>query len=114
MLTREQILAAKPKTRTVNIPELGGEITIRGLTAHERDRYEIAIYSLDSAAKDQHRGMLLALSIVDANGNRMFGDDDAVALGNLPAAVVNRAFGVAQRLSGLTASDLDELKKPSA
>jgi hypothetical protein len=55
------------------------------------------------------RAKLVALTVVDEDGNRIFSDEDAEALGKKSAAALDRIFAVAQRLSGLRPEDVEEL-----
>jgi len=59
------------------------------------------------------RARLCAISIVDETGKRMFSDEDVRALGRKSAAALDRVFAAAQRLSGLTDEDVEELAKNS-
>lgn len=113
-LTREQILQADDiKTETVSVPEWGGEVLVKALTGAQRDQFEID--SLAGKGKSQHvnlqniRARLVARSIVDETGARIFQDGDVKALGAKSAAALQRVFDVAQKLSGLTDDDIEEL-----
>ncbi len=59
------------------------------------------------------RAKLVALTVVDEQGNRIFKDEDVKWLGNKSAAALDRIFEVAQRLSGLRDEDVEELAKNS-
>ena len=114
ILTREQILGAQDlKTETVDVPEWGGQVLVAGLTGTERDRFEQD--SIQGKGKNvtmnfaNMRARLVALAVVDSDGKRLFAHDDVKALGGKSAAALNRVFEVAQRLSGLTDNDLEEL-----
>jgi len=114
LLTREQILGANDiKTETIAVPEWGGDVLVRGLTGAQRDRFEAD--SLEGKGKAQHvnlqniRARLVARCIVDESGARIFQDSDVKALGAKSAQALNRVFEAAQKLSGLTDDDIDEL-----
>jgi hypothetical protein len=120
LLTRDEILAAEDRsTETVDVPEWGGQVTIRPLTGTERDHYERSLVRLtpnDSGGFDASaaegvmiRGRLAALSIVDADGKRMFSDVDMLALGEKSARALDRVFNAASRLSGLSRADVEAL-----
>ena len=52
MLTKEQILESDDlKTEVVDVPEWGGEVTIRIMSGTERDAFEQALY--ESAPKNK-------------------------------------------------------------
>ena len=116
ILTREQILSASDiKTEVVPVPEWGGDVMIRGLTGADRDSYEQDITTIKGKNTRVNwinaRAKFVALSIVDESGQRIFEDTDIKALGNKSAAALDRVFQAAQKLSGLTDEDVDELTK---
>ena len=44
-LSRDAILKVQDiETRELEIPEWGGSVLVRGMTGHERDRYENSLY----------------------------------------------------------------------
>jgi hypothetical protein len=119
ILNRDQILQAQDiATETVDVPEWGGAVLVRGLTGQQRDSYEASIMRLNGTNAQLNlinaRAKLVALSIVDEEGARLFSDEDVQLLARKSAAALQRVFDVAQRLSGLSASDLEELSKNSA
>lgn len=114
VLSRDQILQAQDlPTETVEVPEWGGEVIIRGLTGAERDQFEQSI--VETRGKNTKvnlrniRAKLVVLCCVDEQGNRIFRDEDAEVLGRKSAVALNRVFEVAQRLSGLRPEDVEEL-----
>jgi hypothetical protein len=101
--------------REVVVPEWGITLRVRGLTAGERDRYELALREQkDRRVSRNIRGLLVALSVVDDDGKRVFKNADAVELSKLPAGPVDRLFEAAAELSGLTPKDQEELEKKSS
>ncbi len=117
LLTRDQILAAKDLPHEdVPVPEWGGTVRLRGLTGDERDAYELSIIAGQEAVSkgkltDAHiRSSLVALSIIDENGKRVFAESDIAALGAKSVAALDRCYAAAQRLSRLSKKDIEELK----
>lgn len=113
-LTRDAILKAQDlPVEEVEVSEWGGVVRVRGLTGAERDAFEQSI--VEQRGKNTRmnlrniRAKLVALTVVDENGNRIFSDEDAEALGKKSAAALDRIFAVAQRLSGLRPEDVEEL-----
>ena len=102
----------------VGVPEWGGEVWVKELTGKERDSYEAEIFQIKSngrktETKFMHaniRARLLVLSIVNDDGVRLFEDYELESLGNLGALALDRLFTVAQRLSGFTEKDVEELE----
>lgn len=114
MSLRDQILAADDVTvEEVKVPEWGMAVRVRGITAADRDRLEAA--TVEQRGKDTKlnlqniRARLVAYSVVDEQGARVFSEEDIALLGQKSATAVNRVFEVASRLSGLGQQDLDQL-----
>jgi len=118
LLTRDAILEAQDlQHEEVYIPEWGGSVRVRTLTGAERDAFEQSI--VDQRGKDTRmnlrniRAKLVALTVVDGDGKRLFSDADAKLLGQKSASALDKIFEVAQRLSGLRDEDVEELAKNS-
>lgn len=126
VLVGTDILAAQDlRTEEVAVPEwgIGAVVFVRGLTGQERDEWENAIlkrridddgtYHMEANFTNT-RATLLVRALVDEQGNRLFDGSEAVGkLGKKSAAVLDRLFGVAQRLSRLSTADVKELEKNS-
>lgn len=115
MLSREDILSIEDRTtEDVPVPEWGGTVRVRSLTGAERDAYEAGIVQVSGNGTKKInlknlRGRLVSLTCVDEDGNRLFTDEDAIALGEKSASALERLFDVARRLSGLSEDDVEEL-----
>lgn len=114
LLTRDQILDAKDITyEDVEVPEWGGTVRVQALSGAARDQFEAALVAGKgknrSVKLDNVRAKMVAASIVDADGKRLFTDADVRKLGEKSAAALQRVYTVAQRLSGLTDDDAEEL-----
>lgn len=112
MLDKKAILSAQDlPTKEVKVPEWGGTVTVKALTSKQRDEYE-ASHILDGKVDLSNlRARLCVRCIVDKKGNRVFQDTDAEALGRKSGAAMDRVFAVAQKLSGLSDRDVEELAK---
>lgn len=110
ILTKDQILQVDDKrTQEVDVPEWGGSVIVKTLSGDERDQFEESILS---GAKRDFKGVrakLVALSIIGEDGKRLFTFEEAKLLGEKSARALDRVFGVAQRLSGFTTKDMEEL-----
>jgi hypothetical protein len=119
LLKREEILSAVDRpVETVSVPEWGGEVLVQGLTGVQRDDLETSIITTNgkkTPGVDLHnlRAKLCALCMVDEAGKRLFPDADVRELGRKSASALQRVFEVAQRLSGLSNADVEELTKNS-
>lgn len=114
-ITKDQLLGATASTmptETVRVPELGGTLTVRGLTAAERDR--ILKDTATGKGRKQKtdiarlRTLLVARTVIGDDGQRMFTDGEAHELGKVRSDVVERVFSVAAKLSGLLDADDDD------
>lgn len=117
MLTREDILRlaeVPPPVEAVDCPALGGRVCVRGLTCKEADAYQASNMRFDSKGRvvqqPNARGRLLALALCDERGKRLFTDDDAGMLGDIPAAAVQPALDRARALNGMADDAVEEAK----
>ena len=118
LLTKEQILGAQDiQTEIVEVPEWGGAVIVRGMSGKERDSFEASMIKGKGKSANVNlenlRAKLVSKCVVDEAGKRLFSDDDIPALASKSAAALNRVYEVAQRLSGVTDEDVDELTKNS-
>ena len=117
ILTKSDILADREDIpfEVVEVPEWGGAVRVRGLTAAERDRYEASLVKLSKRGDVQQtsenaKGRLAALGICDERGGRIFSDDDARSLGDKSAKALSRVCDVIARLSGMDRDALETAK----
>lgn len=115
-LSRETILnVVDVKTEEVPVPEWGGDVLVKGLTGAQRNEFEQSM--VIRRGNDVQMNMknatakLVALSVVDEEGIRLFNDADVEALGNKSGAALTRVYAVASRLAGLTKEDMKELSE---
>jgi hypothetical protein len=101
----------------VTVPEWGGRvIRLRSMTAAERDSYQASMLRQQGNNPGNQRltlndvtANLLVRCIVDADGNRIFSDKDAAALGRKNAKALDRLSDVAKKLSAMSDEDMEEL-----
>lgn len=113
VLTRDQILAADDlKTERLEVAEWGGTVIVRTMTGADRDELEAAIVGADGRSKDATilRAKVVALSVVDEEGNRLFKFEEARELAKKSAAALARVAKVAMRLSAITDEAVEEIK----
>lgn len=112
-LTREQILAADDLPQ-VEVPVrewgAGATVWVRSMQGVERDAWEASLIGPDGERNmDNVRARLVALTAIDAAGNRLFNDDDAHALGKKSAAALDRLFGASMKLNALNRQEVAAL-----
>jgi hypothetical protein len=113
LLGRDQILSGAPLAfQEVEVPEWGGAVRVREMTAGERDAFDALL--LDG---DQHldlrnyRAKLVAATACDEEGKLLFGQGDVEALTGLGTGAMDRLFEAAATLNHLTSGDIEALGK---
>lgn len=114
-ITSEMMIElGKAPQQIVKVPILG-DVIVRGMTGTERDEFEAGLIVGKGRHRDVNlrnmRARLVWYCAVDESGDRVFSDPDS--LGRIRADVLNMLFTVAQKLSGITEEDADELGQPS-
>lgn len=121
LLNRDQIFQAQDITyEDVAVPEWsppGGEVAcirIRGLSGTERDKFEEnSLVKGKKGARDVNmrniRARLVAECAINEDGSPLFQPGDVLTLGQKSAAALDRCFKAAQRLSGMSDDDIEEL-----
>ncbi len=107
LLTRDQILGAVDlRTVEVDVPEWGGMVRVSMMTGTERDAFESETVVRKGKRVEVNmvnmRARLVARTVVDEAGVRVFSDGDVLALAAKSASALNRVFEAARVLNGLT------------
>lgn len=115
LLSREAIRAAQDiESQIVEVPEWGGAVRVKALSGAQRDAYESSVVTMQGDRRVFNlrdlRARFVAVSVIDDEGNLLFGDEDIEWLTAKSARALDRVFRVAQRLSGMTDADLQELE----
>jgi hypothetical protein len=117
VLSREDFLAIRPPVEEVQL-EGRGPVWIRGLQADERDEYEQSLIERGPDGRSRMkrvqrnvRASLVVRCLVTEAGERMFKDNEVDALGKVDAAVIDKLWDVARKLSGM---DTEEIAKLAA
>lgn len=116
---REAVRNTKIERELLTVPELGGEIYVRGMSGKERDKFEegLRIRTGRKAGQSDLRNFRATLAvkvIVNENGERVLNDGDADLFGKLPAGVLDRIIAKCTDLSGKAAEEVEELGNDSA
>lgn len=108
-LDRDRILSAPDTTQPVpvEVPEWGGVVYIREITAAERDAWEMRFIGGGPGRTQNIRAGLLVYALCDREGKRLFADEDIGRLGRKSAKVLDRLFDIARRVNGLMVEDLE-------
>lgn len=125
VLSRDTIQSAKDiSIEFVKVPEWSDDpeagVFVKGLTGTERDSFEMAMIEQRQKGKRTRevnlrnlRAKLIVRTAVDSDdtetAKHIFTLLDVDWLGKKSAAALQRVYDVAQRLSGLSSEDVDEL-----
>lgn len=106
MLTRDTILGAHDfETRTVDVPEWGGEVMVRSLSGAARDRIESVFLGGETNGL---KALVVILTACEADGSLLFTDDDLEPLRAKSAVAIERVFDAAWELSGLAPDAVED------
>lgn len=115
LLSKTAILQASDlQHEDVNVPAWGGTVRVRAMTGLERDEFRTAIASEEGVPVGKFAAALLAATLIDESGNRLFGVEDVEALQRKSARSLDAPAAVAMRLNGLGGQSVEESVKNSA
>jgi hypothetical protein len=98
------------KSEEVEVPEWGGKVIVRMMTGRERDAFEASVMLAGKKPNyDNLRARLVALTVIDEEGNRLFSEKDIEWLGQKSAAALEKIFDVSQRLNAIREQDVEDL-----
>lgn len=107
ILDRSAILAASDrKVEAVDVPEWNGRVFVRSLTAGDRSAWAAAMR--DDA--DRAGLLMIARAVCDADGVRIFGDDDLDALAEKSTAAIDRLVDAVLRVNGMRPEQIEEIE----
>lgn len=114
LLGRNDILGAEDRaTADVECPEWGGTVRLRSITGAQRDAFEQSCLIQKGRERRINmrnaRAKLIIMCAVDETGGKLFSDEDLAALAKKNAKPIDRLYGEAQKLCGLSDDDMDDL-----
>lgn len=124
LLTSKDDIFARDGRRyeIVKVPELGedAEVRVQSLTGAEWEEYENSL-SQQIRRRDgtlefrvnrrNRRAKLVAMCVVDEQGQLVFGQKDVVRLSTMNAGALDRIYEVAERLSGKDEQAIEEAEE---
>jgi hypothetical protein len=111
-LSRDAILQCAPvlPKELVEVPEWGGSVWVRTVSASERDKLEM---EWERTKRVHFRARLVFVCACDEAGAPLFRETDIPCLGAKSTTAVTRICDVAFRLNGFTKTEIEELEKNS-
>lgn len=117
---RETILARAKmakKREPLNLPEWGEGLYVCAMKSAERDAWEAemftAMQATGKAIAPNFRAMLVARTVVDSEGKRVFTDADIEQLGECDPTEMRKVYDLASKLNSVSSDDVRELEKKS-
>lgn len=113
MLKREEILSKTSlKSEVLTVEEWNGNIIVSEMSGTTRDAWEQELRKKDAEGNIvSPRAKLVAFTVVDEEGDRIFKNDDIDSIGKLSSGSLEKICDVAMRLNGLGSDDIKEAKK---
>jgi hypothetical protein len=118
-LSKDDILGMDDiPTEEVTVPEWKGrKVMVCGLTAAGKNAYEASLVEIKGNSRkvklENALAKLLVRCLVNRQRQPLFTETDIERLGTKSAAALERLARVAQRLSGMSQADVEELVKNS-
>ena len=75
----------------------------------ERDEFEKSCRDPKGRLRGNTRARLAVRTVVNEDGSRVFTDDDIQTVGRIRVDVLQKVFNLAQKLSGISDADVEEL-----
>ncbi|NBT49946.1 MAG: hypothetical protein EBV86_01945 [Marivivens sp.] len=103
------------KEEQLEVPEWGGFIVVREMTAEARDAYEHSLFSQNEQGSfdknlSNARAKLIAACVVGPDGKRMFDTEQKITvLGNQPISTINPIFDKCQEINSMGADEIEEI-----
>lgn len=107
---KEDILAFEDRA-VKPVKAWGKDLFIKPMSAYDQDAWENERVKDQDKFRDNFRAKYLVKVLVDADGNRIFSDEEAIELGKKFAPTVNKLFNLAWEMNNLTEEDEKELLK---
>jgi hypothetical protein len=103
ILSKDDLLAIKPRVEKVELPAERGELFVREITGRQRE-----IFLTKFGPDNEDKNMMTTVAcwcICDADGKRFFEDSDLEKVGDLPAEVISAIYW---KVSEISFTSVDE------
>lgn len=113
-LSKEEILAADDIAREeVEVPEWGGTVLVRGLTAKEYISLGTDMQVGEGTTVDREKAkdlmpLVVSMGVIDEDGNSVFEEEDVEALAKKSFAPINRITSKILNLSNVSLGEEGE------
>jgi len=109
MLTRDQILSTTQLEKVkVELPQCKGYVYVSEMTGEQRDEFDRSLFVNGALEMKGSKFRLIAMTVVDESGKKIFSKDDVSAIAKLPESVIRKLASKAQFLNGMTEKAIKE------
>ena len=109
---RDFLKSRSLRTVDVPVPEWHGVVTVREMSADERDEFDEYVIGMREESKVKGlRAVVVSICAVDEHGKRLFTNLDIPDLQKQSATIIGRIADEAMKLSGLSEDDVEERVK---
>jgi len=109
ILSKDQIMGVQDvRTKEVAVPEWGGSVLIRTLSAGDKGRLEQKMTRADldySTVMAEYASLI----VCDEEGKRIFSAKDIAALSEKSASALQKIFDAGQELNSLSRQDIEAI-----
>lgn len=114
LLSKSAILAASDLAHEdVEVKQWGGTVRVRVMNGIERDEFRSLLAVEGGVPIGKFSAALLAATLIDESGERLFSMDDIESLQKKSASSLDAPAAVAMRLNGLGGSAVEDAVKNS-
>jgi hypothetical protein len=103
------------KVEVLHVPEWGGDVYIRTLSAADRDNYSGSIQATEKEKPnvENFRARLVARCLCGEDGSPFYADAEvgATTIGGANSAAIEKIFQACRKLNAMTDKDLAEMEK---
>ncbi len=106
MLNKTDLLGISLKRKKVKLEV--GEVLIKEFTTADREVFEMSAMNLEEGAASNIKSKLIAISLINPDGTRVFGDDELHKISQMPSTVTETIFNEILALNSMKSDSMEE------
>lgn len=109
MLNKEDLLGVVLATKVVKLKT--GSVMIKEFTTSAREEFELMAMKMSTGGAKNMKAKLIAISCINENGTRLFGDDEVGKISQMPSSITEVLFNAILEINGMATDSLEEAGK---